>query len=165
MAKERTELTRREEKFVEGYILKLANQREAAEYAGYRGDFYTLQRVGSVVYRRPLVRAAIRKALEDKAMPLEELLMRITSIARAEYGEYIRPDGTVDLVRMKADGKLWLVSEIQRTKHGPKVKFVDTQWALEVLIKFYGYSNEPAGEITINVQYAEEMRGEHGTDE
>jgi len=77
-------------------------------------------------------------------MGADEVLTRLAQQARAEYADYLRPDGTVDLARMLADGKGHLIKGTKWDNRSGKltVEFYDAQAALVHLGKHLGIFKE-----------------------
>lgn len=154
------ELKPREQKFVEAYLLYNLSQWKAAEFAGYKGDRIQLWKVGSKVFNRPRVQEAIKAAMSEDTMSLEEILMRLTEQARNEGMNYVQTDGTVNLLGMMQDGKMHLIKRITPTCYGLKVEFMDSQRALELLGKYHGMFKErleTESQMTVRVVYAEAL--------
>lgn len=95
-------------------------------------------------------------------MTADEVLVRLTEQARAEYSPYMTAYGTVDMQRLIEDGKAHLIKSISDTAYGKKVEFYDGQAALVHIAKHLGMfqeRTEHTGEIVVRVKY-----GDDGTD-
>jgi len=80
-------------------------------------------------------------------MGADEVLVRLAQQARAEYADYLRPDGTVDLEQMLADGKGHLIKGTKWDNRSGKltVEFYDAQAALVHIGKHLGIFKEMQG--------------------
>jgi phage terminase small subunit len=108
------------------------NATEAARRAGYKWP----NKVGPAKLEK--FREEIQQRVSEKAMGADEVLVRLAEQARCEYADYITAEGTVDLERLKADGKMHLVKGIKETRAGKVVEFYDGQTALMHLGKHHG---------------------------
>lgn len=158
-----TKLTSKEERFVQALVLTQCKQWEAAQIAGYSGTGRALVKMGSLVANRPRVKNALAELVKGQGiagcMSREEVLARLTEQARAAYCVYIRPDGSTDLERMAADGKMHLIKRIRPTPSGEVVEFYDAQKALELLGRYYDLFPDKVqvdrGPTTVRVVYEE----------
>jgi len=115
--------------FIDEY-LKCLNATEAARRAGYKGNDNTLRAVGSQNLTKSNIAERIAQHFAASALSREEVLQRLGEIARAEYTDYLRADGTVDLEKLLADGKGHLIKGIKQTRYGRQIEFYDSQKAL-----------------------------------
>lgn len=96
---------------------------EAARIAGYAHP----DKQGSRLSKDPKIMAAIDEYMATLEMGERELIRRMTEQARADYSEYIEVDEYgrpyVDVRRMKADGKEYLIKGIKLTQWGPVIEF------------------------------------------
>jgi phage terminase small subunit len=119
-------LTKRRRVFVEEY-LRCWNATEAARRAGYAHPNKQGPRLLVDVGIQDLIKAR----LAEKAMSADEVLTRLASMARAEYTDYLREDGTVDLDAMLKDGKGHLIKGTKWDRQGNLVvEFYDAHAAL-----------------------------------
>lgn len=120
-------LSPRRRRFVEAY-LQTWNASEAARRAGYKGDSNT---VGPRLLANVSIKAVIAARLKQVAMQTDEILARLTQQASNEAAEYIKPDGSVDLASLIADGKSHLIKGTKWDRNGNLiVDFYDAQTAL-----------------------------------
>jgi len=112
--------------FVEAY-LRCWNASEAARQAGYKGRANT---VGPRLLANVGIQVEIERRLSEIAMSSDEVLARLAEQARGEHGKYITSEGQVDISRLIADGKGYLVKAIRPTAHGIAYEFYDSQSAL-----------------------------------
>jgi len=76
------------------YYLDTLNQTKAAELAGYKGGYATWRYVGSKNITKDNIRAAIDEGMAKLAMPREEVLARLTLMAKEQL--LTRKDDTKD---------------------------------------------------------------------
>ena len=120
-------LTPRRQAFVE-IFLRSWNATEAARAAGYSER--SAHNQGHRLMKNDDIRAVIQERLQELHLSADEVLVRLAQIARGEHGDYIQPDGSVDLERMQADGKLHLIRSVRPTRYGLVVEFNDMLTAL-----------------------------------
>lgn len=131
-------LNARQSAFVNEYLVDF-NATRAAQRAGYQGSENTLAVTGYELLRNPKIREVLNPRLEANAMTPSELLMRLGEQARAEYSQYLLPEGAVDLARLIADGKAHLVKGIKHTRYGINVEFYDAHSARELIGKHLAF--------------------------
>lgn len=142
----------RKEKVWLNEYLKCWNATEAARRAGYKWP-------NKMAWRKlEKFEDEIQERIEQKVMGADEVLARLSEIARGSHGEYLREDGTIDYSAMIADDKGHLISKIKDTKWGKHVRFADMQSALVQVGKAYGIFKDVhelhgknGGPLTINV--------------
>lgn len=140
--------------FVEEYLATW-NATEAARRAGYA--FPNVE--GSKLLVIPSIAEEVRRRVAERAMTADEVLTRLAEQGRAEYSRYFRPNGTVDLAAMIADGKGHLIKSIKETKYGTNVEFYDAHSARELIGKHHGLfkdSIEHSGETVLRIVYGDE---------
>lgn len=141
--------------FVNEYIVCM-NGTQAARLALYSGDDATLAATASRLLRNDKVLREISRRLDAYSMSANEVLIRLTDIARGDIGDAISEDGGVDILQIKTRGRSHLV---KRYKHKRKtitttdsdgdngsdiledeyeVEMYDAQAALNTLMKFHG---------------------------
>jgi len=91
-------LTGKQHGFVIAYLTNGFNATEAARTAGYKGDDNTLAVVGYENLRKPKIQERIAAYFEEKAMAANEILFRLTSMARGQLRTRSSDtkDGTMD---------------------------------------------------------------------
>jgi hypothetical protein len=137
--------------------LKCWNATEAARRAGYAWP----RRMGS--RKLDKFEDEIQGRIDKLVMSADEALVRLSEIARGEWAEYIKADGSVDIGQMVEDDKTYLLTEIRDTKYGKSIKFCDMQGAIEKIGKAHGvfvnrHEVENKGKLTI--EYVNDWRGE-----
>ena len=132
-------LTRKQRAWLEEY-LRSWNATEAARRAGYA----TPRQAGAKLVSKAVIQESIQTRLAEMKMSTDEVLTRLAQQARAEYADYLQPDGTVDLALMLADGKGHLVKGTKWDNRSGKltVEFYDAQAALVHLGKHLGIFKE-----------------------
>lgn len=138
MIDENTPLRGKQAAFVECYVICNFNGTAAARMAGYRGNDATLAAIAYENLNKPHIKAAIERKMKALTMAADEVLLRISQQAAVGYAAYLRPDGTVDLTRLLADGMGHLIKGFKHTKFGVEVEFFDAQKALGLLGKHHG---------------------------
>jgi len=134
-------LTPKQIVFVAEY-LKDFNATRAARCAGYKGNDVTLASVGYENLRKPQIKALINKELKQKAMGPDEVLARLADHARGSAADFLDVDKygftSLNLGRMKSEGKLHLVKKYKTTRQGIEIELYDAQAALVHLGKGHG---------------------------
>lgn len=122
--------------FIEQYLRDF-NGTQAAIRAGYSERSARVS--ACKILARPEVQAEIQRRLAELKMGTDEVLLRLTEQARAEYAGYLNDDGTVDLQRMLDDGKAHLVRGTKWDRQGNLVvEFYDAQAALVQIGRAHG---------------------------
>lgn len=145
-----TKFTGKQQAFIDAYFACNFNGVRAARKAGYKGSYGTLAQVASENLKKPELRAAINARFKEMAMGAEEVLARLTDIARADYGDLTDKDGNVDVKLAKRRGLSHLIKEQEFTeKYIPqeghddimirtaKVRLHDPMRALELIGKYH----------------------------
>jgi phage terminase small subunit len=117
--------TNRQEVWIEEYF-RTWNATEAARRAGYAHP----KSAGTENLANPAIAEEIKARIAEKTMGADEALVRLAEQARAEYSAYFKPNGTVDLKKLLADGKGHLIKKIKPGKFGDEIEFHDAQTAL-----------------------------------
>lgn len=155
-------LTNRQRAFIEHYLTTW-NATQAARQAGY--SVRTANEQGARLLANVSVRAAIAQRLEELKLGADEVLVRLSEQARSVQAEYIRDNGTVDLKRMRADGKAHLIKGTKWDQAGHLVvEFHDAQAALVHLGKHHKLfvdrlEHSGEGGKAIKVEYVNDWRG------
>lgn len=90
---------------------------------------------------------AIQERIAERTMGADEVLVRLSEQARAEYSQYFRPNGTVDLEKLIADGKAHLIKKVKETRWGLQVEFYDAHAAKELIGKHHRlFTDGPSGD-------------------
>ena len=119
--------------FVETY-LQCWNGTEAARAAGYAHPGSQAHRL----LKNVEIQSEIRARINEKAMSADEVLVRLSEIARGEWRNYLTENGGTEFAKLIADGKAHLVKAVRETAAGKSVEFCDMQAALVQLGKAHG---------------------------
>ena len=147
-------LTNKQRAFVLEYLVDF-NATQAAIRAGYSPKFAHTN--ASKLLQNTAISAKIDEEFEKRTMSANEVLSRMTDIARSSAEDYLTIDEyghtSIDLPRMKADGKLHLVKKYRVTKQSVEVELYDAQSALVQMGKQHGLfadksKIEHSGEVT-----------------
>lgn len=116
------------------------NATQAAIRAGYSKKWAGTN--ADKLLKNTNIKAEIDRAMKEKAMKADEVLSRMSDIARGSAADYLTFDkwGHVflDLERMKDEGKMHLVKKYRVTKQGTEIELYDAQSALVYLGKRHG---------------------------
>lgn len=148
-----SKLTDKQRLFVEHY-LQTWNATEAARRSGYGGKKSTdatLRSIGSENLTKPNIREEIERRLSEVVMASDEVLARLSSMARGfDPSEYMQlrdvyargKDGDVylagvvvdlDLEALRRDGHSHLIKSVRNTSAGPVFEFHDQMAALQLV--------------------------------
>ena len=131
------DLTDKQRVFVEHY-LACWNAAEAARRAGYSAD--SARSIGSENLTKPDIRAAIARRLAELAMGADEVLARLSDLARGDIRALLRFDaeGNFDGLRLHQDAPLHLIKKLTPTKAGTTIELHDPAAALTRLGEHHG---------------------------
>ena len=137
-------LKHRELSFVLEYSQSFSITR-ATKRAGYKGTH------GWTVIRRPRVKRALDRIFADRLMSTKEALARLTAHARADIRDVLTVRvaqdaetgeeyeyAVIDPAKAIREGNSHLIKEVSQTKEGLKVKLVNNQEALKIILKARG---------------------------
>ena len=128
--------TAKQQAFI-GWYVKLLNGTRAAEKAGYEGCMHTLAQVAAENLKKPELRAAIDRLLEESIPSPKAVLSRIGSRAVADMGAYYDSAGNLDLDGLKRDGLSHLVKGANVGRDGVSWALVDPQTATKTLARYH----------------------------
>ena len=132
-------MTPKQRAFVYEY-LKDFNATQAALRAGY-SKRYTHTNASKLLHNTT-IKEAVDEEFEKRAMSAHEVLSRMTDIARGSSEDYLTIDDyghtSIDLQRMRDEGKLHLVKKYKVTKQAVEVELYDAQAALVQMGKQHG---------------------------
>lgn len=109
--------------FVDSYLSNGFNATEAARKAGYKGNDHTLSTVGYENLRKPEIAIEVQGRLNEAAMCANEVLARLSKIARGEVVDFLDEDGKFDL---RTARKLQKAGLLKKLKSRRTSKNVDT---------------------------------------
>jgi len=142
--------TRKQRVFIEEY-LQCFNATEAAKRAGYSEK--TAAVIGHENLNKPNISAVIKQRLKEKAMQTDEILQRLSDMARADLGDFMDIESMsfhLSLEKAKELGLTHLIKKVrQKTtirqkrdgdeeeEHWIEIELHDSQSALEKLARIY----------------------------
>lgn len=106
-------LTGKQQLFVDEY-LKCWNATEAARRAGYAGGDNTLAVTGYDNLRNPKISDIIQRRLQESAMSADEVLRRLSDMARADIAEFADVERPADLHLDEYHGKTHVIKKFKR---------------------------------------------------
>lgn len=116
-------LTGKQRVFIDSYLSNGFNATEAARTAGYKGNDVTLATVGYENLRKPQISTIVSERLNEAAMSANEVLARLSKIARGEVTDFLDEDGKFDL---RTARKLQKAGLLKKLKSKRTSKHVDT---------------------------------------
>lgn len=123
-------LTIKQKLFVEHY-LETKNGVRAAQLAGYKGNYATLNAVSVENLQKPLIKAAINERLKPFILSADQVLTGLSSFAEADIGQVLEDDGSFSLVEAKKRGVSKLIKSLAFDKDTGKVTKVELYSAHE----------------------------------
>lgn len=147
-------LTPKHQEFINQYIACYFNATEAYKRVYPKSSDDAARAHGARLVANGNVAAEINRRIAERVMGPDEVLVRFTEQARAEYSQYFMPNGTVDLAKLIRDGKTHLIKSVKETKYGTNVEFYDAHSAKELIgkhHKLFADKVEHSGSIDLNV--------------
>lgn len=123
-------LTGKQRAFAKAYCANGFNGVRAARSAGYKGSYSTLGVLAHENLKNPKVRAEIDKHFKRVAMGADEVLARLTDIARGDLADVLDQDGSFDIKTARRRGKSHLIKEQRITE-----KFIPQEGGDDILIR------------------------------
>ena len=117
------DLTGKQRVFVDSYLSNGFNATEAARTAGYKGNDNVLGVQGHENLRNPKIAIVVQERLNEAAMSANEVLARLSKIARGEVVDFLDEDGKFDL---RTARKLQKAGLLKKLKSKRTSKNVDT---------------------------------------
>lgn len=144
-------LTDKERLFVHHYLTDCnMNASKAVVVAGYSER--SKYDIGYELLRKPNIAAYIKQYLDNHSISKQELLKRLSDVAKNVGSEYITAEGTINLDELLADGYGHLIKEVRRYKNGKvRVLFHDSAKALDSLARIHKLIDEGLS-VTVNIQ-------------
>lgn len=105
-------LNRKQQAFVNAYIINGFNATQAAITAGYSEN--TAYSIGHENLRKPEIKAAINAVFDEYAMSAAEVLARLTEIARGDIADIIGNSGVADMEYARANYATGLIKRMKR---------------------------------------------------
>lgn len=115
------ELTAKQQVFVDAYLSNGFNATDAARKAGYKGKDTTLAAVGYENLRKPQIASYVQERLNEAAMSANEVLARLSEIARGEVDNFIDEDGKFDLKKARRLKKMGLLKKLKTKRTSKQV--------------------------------------------
>jgi len=151
-----TKLTDKQQAWIDAYLVTL-NATEAARRVYDSDDYSTLQSIGSENLSKPVLRAELDRRFRERAMGADELIMRESEAAALDIGPYVQEDGTLDLKRMREDGKTRLITGLVPGRDGLKVELVDPHASRKLLARYHGLLSD---RLDVTVEHKPTPQGE-----
>lgn len=138
-------LSKKQQAFIEEYFLCGMNATEAARRAGYSDNL--LHTNASKILQNTTVAAEIDRRLKERQLSADEVLARLSDMARADMRDFIRFIDVgnnrivpmVDLGKALAEGKTHLIKKVKyNSQGGLEIELHDSQAALEKVGRHYG---------------------------
>jgi phage terminase small subunit len=133
-------LSKKQQAFIDEYFLCGMNATEAARRAGYSEK--SIRSSASENLTKPDIQAEIDRRLKEKQLSADEVLARLSDMARADMRDFIKPVDVgndrivmlVDLGKALAGGKTHLIKKLKyNAQGGLEIELHDSQAALEKL--------------------------------
>lgn len=127
--------------------LESFNKTEASRVAGYAGNDVTLASIGYENFRKPQIQEYIKRRLDERGMPGDEVLMRYAEIARNDIAIFAEIKSPKDLLQEKYKGKTHLIKKLKARTYFDKrigeevteveLEMYDAKSALDSLAKYH----------------------------
>lgn len=148
-------LTAKQQAFIHAYCTNGFNGVRAARAAGYSGSYSALGVAAHDNLKNPKIRVAIDQHFKALTMGADEVLMRLTAIARGDFADLLDKDGNFDMKLARQRGMTYLIKEQEFTEkfipqeghddiviRTAKIKLHDAHAALNTLAKYHGLLSE-----------------------
>jgi phage terminase small subunit len=151
-------LSKKQQAFIDEYFLCGMNATEAARRAGYSD--HLLNTNASKLLQNTTISQEIDRRLKEKQLSADEVLARLSDMARADMRDFIKPIDVgndrivmlVDLGKALAEGKSHLIKKVKyNAQGGLEIELHDSQAALEKVGRHYALFTdkvEHSGEVT-----------------
>ena len=126
-------LTNKQAAFIEEYLVDF-NGTRAAQRAGYQGSDATLAAIASENLTKPKVAEKIAERFQAKVMTADEVLSRLSGMARADISEFITEVGAIDWEKVREQGYL-VKRVVHRKGQQSQIELHDAQTALQLIGK------------------------------
>lgn len=119
-------LTGKQQAFIDAYLGEARfNATEAARLAGYEGIENTLSSVGYENLRKPEIASEIQRRMNEAAMSANEVLSRLSEIARGEVDNFLDEDGKFDLKKARRLQKTKLLKKLKTKRISKQVDTIE----------------------------------------
>lgn len=151
-------LNDRQLKFCEYYVDTL-NQTKAAIMAGYSEKSARI--MASTNMKKDNIRAKIDQLFAESNISRDEITNILVKLAKTDISDYTEETKLasgevktfVNIEKMKAEGKGFLIKGVKNTQSGQTIEFDDRLRAVEILAKVMGLFNDTKPQdINVNVQ-------------
>lgn len=116
------QLTGKQQAFINAYLGEARfNATEAARLAGYDGNDATLAQIGYENLRKPEIAAEVQARMHEAAMSANEVLSRLSDIARGKIADMVDDDGKFNLNLAKQRQKDQLLKKLKVKRLSKKV--------------------------------------------
>jgi len=132
-------LSNKRQIFINEY-LKCFNGAEAARRAGYAEESVRVS--ASSILSDPNIAAIVDARIAESQMSADEALIRVSQHAKASITDVIDDNGHIDWNKVTKNG--YLVKSISPGKFGTRIELVDSQAALDKILKVHGKYKEAA---------------------
>lgn len=106
-------LTGKQQAFINAYLSNGFNATDAARQAGYEGNDNVLGVQGHENLRNPKIASIISERINEAAMSANEVLARLSQIARGEVTDFLDEDGKWDLKTARKLKKQGLLKKVK----------------------------------------------------
>lgn len=120
------ELTGKQQAFINAYLSNGFNATEAARTAGYKGNDNVLGVTGHENLRNPKISVIVNERLNEAAMSANEVMARLSKIARGEVDDFLDEDGKFDLPKARRLNKTGLLKKLKSKRTSKRVDTLDT---------------------------------------
>ena len=118
-------LTGKQKVFVDAYLANGFNATEAARTAGYKGNDNVLGVTGHENLRNPKISALVNERLNEAAMSANEVMARLSEIARGEVDNFLDEDGKFDLTKARRLQKTKLLKKFKTKRTSKRVDTIE----------------------------------------
>jgi len=136
MTEQTDRLTDKQRAWLEKYLACL-NATEAARGVYDTEDYATLRRIGCDNLAKPYIRDEVDRRLRAALPSPEAVIGRLAEIAFSDPMQYLTADGTLDVDRLVADERTFLVKGVRPTRAGLAWEFEDRAAALRMLARYH----------------------------
>jgi phage terminase small subunit len=115
-------LTTKQRLFIEAYLGEAQfNATQAARIAGYKGNDNVLGVTGHELLRNPKIAAVVSERINEAAMSANEVMARLSAIARGDLADVTDEDGRFDFEKARRAKKTGLLKKLKRKTTAKKV--------------------------------------------
>ena len=125
-------LTYKQQIFINEF-LTCFNASEAARRAGYKTKANVR---GSNLLNNPMIKAQIDLRISESQMSADEALIRLAQHGRASIADVINAKGNIDWDKVYKNGSV--VKSISPSRYGTRIEIVDSQSALDKILRVNG---------------------------